>query len=135
MKLNTMITKEIDVQYIKVIVPVWEHGDEIVPEDHPLRKGDKIEFIIHIDSKKIENWKPLSFLLQDKIFMKIRDAGIYSLLDKDKNIIKTVENCYVPDFLPNEYGDYLDLIISNDGKVVNLSISKESFEEFLLLED
>lgn len=132
MKVNMITKKEVDIQYIKIILPIWEHGDEIVPEDYPLRKNNNLELIINIDDGKIENWKPLSFLTQDKIFMKIRDEGIYSLLDKDKNIIKTIENCYVPNCLPNQWGDYIDLIINNDGKIINFFISNNSFKDFLM---
>ncbi len=45
------------------------------------------------------------------LFAKLRDEGTYTFHDSDGNCLLEVDSEYVPDFFPNESGDYIELII------------------------
>lgn len=50
---------------------------------------------------------------------KIRDEGSYTFYDADGDMVKEYEG-YVPDFVPGEYGDYIDLMIDLEtGQILN----------------
>ncbi len=47
------------------------------------------------------------------IDLKVRDEGVYSLLNADKDLILQREG-YVPSFIPGEFGDYIRMTIDLD---------------------
>ncbi len=62
------------------------------------------------------------------IWSKLVDTGVYTLFTEDGVI--TIVDDYVPDCIPNEYGDYIDLDVK-DGKVINwTSTTEEIIAEF-----
>lgn len=66
-------------------------------------------------------------------FYKVCDDGVYSLLDENKNTIYEVES-YVPDVLSIEdkgYGDYIDMIINENGEIHNWSCTEEDIKDIL----
>jgi len=61
------------------------------------------------------------------VWSKVVDTGVYTLITKDDRL--TIYD-YVPDCIPNEYGDYIDLDVK-DGKVTNwTSTDEEILAEF-----
>lgn len=113
-RVPTIIT--IDVPYVHVTLPV-RYEEEDIPNDFPLRDGDTWAATIEIDTGRILEW-PKG--IEGKIGnMKVCDEGIYTLLDTDKNEIRTLES-YVPHgLIPGEYGDYVALDIGADGIIKN----------------
>ena len=54
------------------------------------------------------------------VFLKVRDEFSFSLKDTNSNIIASQEDGCVPNFLPGEDGDYVDLKIDvRTGTIVN----------------
>lgn len=88
-------------------------------------KFDTVEVMIDVDNKKVVEWNETAG--EVSIFAKVRDEGVYKYYDKDGNIIQTIEDEYVPDFLQvneNGYGDYLNLTISKNGVIENFNIDE-----------
>lgn len=123
-------TKQVNVQYIKLSVPV-RYDDEDIPYDFPLRNGDIWQATINLDTHKIENWPQGK---SGRVFMKVCDEGSYYLLDDNQDIIKEISDCYVPDCIPNKYGDYVNLHIDETGKIINMP-TDFSFERFFTTDD
>ena len=116
MKVTIQVPKEIEVTHILIDVPV-EYGEEDIPNDFPLRKGDNWTARINIDTGKIEGW-PADAGAQE-IYMKVCDRGTYVLYSNEEKVA-TREDDYVPNaVIPGEYGDYIDLQIAADGTITN----------------
>lgn len=118
MKVTINTPKEIEVCYVQVRVHV-RFKDEDMPYDYPLRAGDIWEATIEIDTGKIENW-PSGADPGEGVYLKVCDEGEYKLLGPDRSILACKTGDYVPHgLIPGEYGDYLQLDISLDGKILN----------------
>jgi len=127
------IAKEVEVKYLlaKCGVRYWEDATVDNVEDEngdliPCRVGDIWNPLIDLHSGKIINWKEG---VTADIHYKVRDAGEYLLLDKDKNQIVAIDG-YVPDIMcPGDqgYGDYVIMKIDENGFIENW---KPSFKEF-----
>jgi hypothetical protein len=135
MKITITEKKEVNVKYLKALCGVRYWEDAIVngKEDEdgnmiPCRVGDCWSPLIDIESGKILNWKEGT--LAD-IHYKVCDAGVYTLLDDNKDEIKESDG-YVPDCMcpeGNGYGDYVIMKVDKDGKIANWSFSLDGFEE------
>lgn len=118
--------KKVNIKYIAIKVPV-RYGEEDMPFDFPMRKGDEWIAKIDLDTNKIVNWpqgKSGSFSL------KVVDEGIYALLDEDGAYVAQISYNYVPNrVIPGEYGDYINMKIDETGKVTNMPYPI-SFDDF-----
>ncbi len=80
---------------------------------------------VNINEKKKVNIKKIS------ISGKTSDLCFLTLYDKDGVMIKEHDG-YVPRFMPNGGGDYIDLDIDIDtGQILNWKIDKKMVENFL----
>jgi hypothetical protein len=94
---------------IKIIVPQrYEEVQIINGVEYP--ENSKLEMLIDVDNGMAFGWK-----VATHIDWKICDEGIYQLLDEDENLLDEIYEDYIPDIIPNEFGDYLDLKINKDG--------------------
>ena len=140
MKIEVIKTELVDVKYVsfKIMVQIedFTYSDEdkktldtffdtdifsTGDED----KFDTVEVIIDVDDKKVVDWYDTAE--EVSIFAKVCDEGVYKYYDKNANIVQTIDNEYVPDFLQvneNGYGDYLNLTISKNGVIENFNIDK-----------
>ncbi len=114
------IEKQIDVRYLRINLDIY---DEDLPSDLPFRFGNKWEIIIDIDRGMVMNWHHAQSI---KLSLKVRDSGIYTLYDKNFNPIRHSDRDDSPKYVPNHllppsngYGDYLELDIDGDGKILN----------------
>lgn len=86
----------------------------------PCRKGDAWCPVIRLEDGWVLGWPEGK---EADIHYKVCDAGLYWLLDVDKNRIAKWSGYYVPDALlcvgDNGYGDYIILKVGGDGKVKN----------------
>lgn len=120
MQHTVRIEKQMDFKYLKLNLDIY--GEDL-PGDLPFRFGDKWEIIIDLDRGTVMNWH---YAQRVEVNLKVRDNGSYAFYDKNLNLIKLfgLDNSplYVPNQLlpPNDgYGDYLELDIDNDGKILN----------------
>lgn len=88
---------------------------------------DGLPILIDLATRMVVNW-PKSATHDVDLCVKVCDAGIYTLLDKDYNPIVIYEG-YVPNIIPNDWGDYICLHIDSDGEVINLH--EDDFSEWL----
>ncbi len=132
--MKTTIRKEVEAKYLRVHIPV-RYDEEDIPKDFPLRievENDKDGYdwwdaTIEVDTAKILNW-PQG--ITGEMFMKVCDEGSYFLLDESGETIKEIIEDYVPNnILPGEYGDYVSLVINEEGIITNWYDSP-SFEDF-----
>lgn len=127
MKITVKTEEEVEIKFVKVNVAV-RYGEEDIPNDFPLRKGDMWSAIIDIDKGMILDWPKGT---KGELYMKVCDEGSYYLLDESGNTVLSIEEDYVPnELLPGEYGDYLDLDINEDGYINNW-YSKPSLSDFI----
>lgn len=136
------VIKEVEVTHIKIDVApryIGDGEDYDMPSNFPMldESGKNWVAIVEIATGKIFNWSipEGSEPNEDGIFkayIKVCDAGIYSLLD-DAGLTCTAINGYVPNgIVPGEYGDYIDLEIDFHGRITNWpkNPSLEDFENF-----
>lgn len=127
MKATIKIEKEVEIVTIKIEVAV-RYDEEDIPNDFPMRMGDLWSASVEVDTGKILNW-PIG--RSGDLHMKVVDEGSYSLLDKDSNIILSIEQDYVPNgIVPGRYGDYIDLKIDENGIITNWK-KNPSIEDFI----
>lgn len=132
-KINVTIEKEAKFLQAECGVRYWEDADVNGVEDEdgtliPCRVNDTWSPLIAIDRGLIADW-PAGTTAD--IHYKICDAGVYKLLDIDRNEIKTIDG-YVPSMMcpeGNGYGDYVIMKIGPDGSIANWEIDLTEFED------
>lgn len=101
------------VKTVKIDAPV-RYDDEDMPYDFPFRSGDMWSVEVDADTGVIRNWPEG---VSHDLYMKVVDTGTYTLLGEDGQELYCVNENYVPDWIPGEYGDYLVFSIGPDGKI------------------
>ncbi len=113
MKVKVLVETEINVAKLRMCLPVRCDDDEDMPYDFPLRDGEFWSATIDLETDVVEGWpQGRTGFVKD---MKVCDGGIYELIDDSGKVLYKHE-CYVPDFLPGDYGDYIDIEINQNGK-------------------
>lgn len=135
MKFKMKQIKEIDVKYLQVQAGVryWEDAEVNQEEDEegtliPFRVGDYWEPVINLDLGKIEDWPSGTTA---NIHYKVCDDGVYTILDSDKNKIKSIEG-YVPNIMcpsENGFGDYIIMKIDSEGNIEDFKCRIDEFNE------
>jgi len=120
MQHKVRIEKTVDAKYLKVRIDI---SGEDLPNDIPFRFGDRWEVIIDLDSGSVMNWHYPSRV---HVSVKVVDSGTYWIYDQDLQLIKRLGETCSPKYVPNRllppedgYGDYLDLDIDEEGKILN----------------
>lgn len=92
--------------------------------DWPQLINDKDELclMIDIDNGHIEDWSNGHTASFGSV--KIVDTGHYELLDSIKCVIKKLDG-YVPKFLGDEYGDYLEFDIDSNGYIKDWTFTQD----------
>ncbi|MFT4076457.1 MAG: hypothetical protein QM647_13105 [Asticcacaulis sp.] len=131
------ITKKVEqeVKFLRVDAGVryWEDATVNGKEDDeskptiPFAAGDAWKPLIDIESGKIVDWPEG---ITASVHYKVCDAGLYALLDADKNVVAEHDG-YVPKMLSpkdNGYGDYIIMDIGADGVIADWRIDFDKFE-------
>jgi len=124
MKIELTEKKECEARFLRVSANVrrWS-GAEIngkIDESGskvPFRCGDFWAPVIDIDNGTVVAW-PDDMVA--KFYFKICDTGSYYLLDKNMDILASIDNNYVPNGLCHGdigYGDYIIFNVGGDGKI------------------
>jgi len=136
MKVTVKRPQEITVTHIKITLPV-NYGEEDIPNDFPLRKGDMWQAMVNIDTGKIENWPEHPRFQECSLHMKVCDGGtytLYSYFEDHWDKVSKREQEYVPNgVVPGTYGDYVELDIKN-GIITNWP-KKPDLRAFFEMED
>jgi len=126
MKVTVLRPVEIEVAKIHIDVPV-RYDEEDIPKDFPVRVGDQWAVTVGIDTGVIEGWPEGK---TGDMYMKVTDAGTYTLLAPDGSEVAKIDENYVPAFFPGEhYGDYLIFDIDGTGRIRHWP-SKPELSEF-----
>ncbi len=127
---------EYEAKYLQVDAEVryWDDAEVNGVEDSedqgkatmPCKENTSWKPLIDIDSGKILNWEEG---VEARTHYKVCDAGVYTLLDEEKNeIIK--KDGYVPDIMcpgGDGYGDYIIMDIDKDGQIQNWKPKLDDF--------
>jgi len=130
MKATIKIEKEVEIKEVLIDISPRYIGDsdgDDMPTDFPLLSENKDAWraSVNVDTGEIANW-PIGDAR--KMYVKVCDSGCYKLVDTEGNVIAEKEG-YVPDIVPNDYGDYVDLNINENGVIENWN-SRVSIEDF-----
>jgi len=132
-ELTQVVSKKVKYLQAECGVRYWEDAEVNGTEDTdgeliPCRVKDAWCPIIDLETGVIQDWP--SGTTAD-LHYKVCDAGIYRLLDADKNVVREIDG-YVPGIMApggSGYGDYVIMTIGADGKIADWSVDLEEFEE------
>ena len=136
MKFERMVKQEVEAKYLLADMGVryWEDGevngvgDNDTSPNMPFAKGEQWRLMIDLETGRIDGWPDGTFA---SVHYKVCDAGVYYLLDADKEAI-TQRDGYVPQMLcPKDdgYGDYVIMDIGPDGTIQNWSACLDYFSD------
>ena len=120
--------KKIRLTHVLIQAPV-RYEDEDIPYDFPFRSKNVWEPIIELDTGRIVDWPQGKCA---EVYLKVCDSGRYILMN-DGEIVESIDD-YVPDFVPNDYGDYINFDIDASGVILNWYTAesvKDMIEEYL----
>lgn len=132
-ELKQTVTKEIKYLKAECGVRYWEDGEVNGIEDEdgtliPCRVKDAWCPTIDLTTGTIEDWPEGTIA---DVHYKVCDAGVYQLLDAEKNVVLSIDG-YVPKIMApggGGYGDYVVMTIGPDGKIVGWSVDLDGFED------
>jgi hypothetical protein len=132
-ELTQVVSKEVKYLQAECGVRYWEDGDVNGSEDTdgeliPCRVKDAWCPTIDLETGVIQDWPAGTTA---SVHYKVCDAGIYRLLDADKNVVREIDG-YVPSIMSpggSGHGDYVIMTIGADGKIENWSADLEEFQE------
>lgn len=135
-ELTLMRPVKVDAKYLKVDAEPRYWEDATVngqPDDEdnptiPCRRAGIWGPVIELDTGKIEGWPGGTTAT---VHYKVCDAGVYTLLDANRNTIVRLDD-YVPSILSpggNGYGDYIIMTIGPDGVIADWRADLTEFEE------
>lgn len=121
MKASIKVKQDVEIKFVVIDIEpryIGDSEDDDMPSDFPLLNDAKTEWRakVDIDTGVIEGWPQGE---ARKMFVKVCDAGIYTLLDAAGNELARLDG-YVPHgVVPGEYGDYVSLAIDETGRITN----------------
>lgn len=133
MKCFIMEKREVDAKFLKVSAEVryWEDAivngiEDIAGDLIPCRDGNNWCPLIDIDTGEILNWKKG---VTAKIYYKVCDCGIYSLLDNNESEIISIDGYVINELSIKKcgYGDYIILDILENGKIDKWTFDAQDF--------
>lgn len=135
MKLTVTTQYETEVKYLQVKAGVryWEDAEVNDVEDEkgdliPCRVDDNWSPLIDLETGQILNWKEGT---KADIHYKVCDAGAYTLLDEDRNMVKEIDG-YVPNLMcPKDtgYGDYIIMDVDTKGFIAKWQPDLSDFDQ------
>lgn len=134
MKVTVSVKREVEVVHLRARCGVryWEDATVNGSSDDdgsriPCRNGDNWCPTIELATGRIMNWPEGTTA---DIHYKVCDDGNYELLDKRRNVVKSIDG-YVPDCMcpgGEGYGDYVIMTIGAGGVIANWRAALSDFE-------
>lgn len=121
MKASIKVKQDVEIKFVVIDIEpryIGDSEDDDMPSDFPLLNETKTQWRakVDIDTGVIEGWPHGD---AREMFVKVCDAGIYTLLDASGNELALLDR-YVPHgVVPGEYGDYVSLKIDESGRITN----------------
>lgn len=126
------INKPVEVEVSHLVMKLPDRFEDLEPNTPCYDSANNLLTLkVVFDSGEVVGWPKAQDWNLD-IYLKVVDTGTYRLLDPDGNILSEIQD-YVPRLVPNEFGDYVDLKINDDGFIDNWP-SKKDFSQFFPLE-
>ena len=117
MKIKIPFHETVEVSTVEIILPL--RGEEDIPNDFPLRRGDLWSALVDIGTGRILDWPDVPKFRKCRLGMKVCLEGTYRLLAKDGTLVAEMVNDYVPNGLvPGLYDTYVTLLIKR-GVITN----------------
>jgi hypothetical protein len=114
MKVTITISQDVNLKYVRCVLPV-RYEEKDIPNNYPFRKNDVWNITINVDTGQIIDWPagvaPLA------LHMKVCKGGSYYLVGEV--VLWKREQDHVPEFIQQEYGDYIDFKIDANGLITN----------------
>lgn len=136
MKFERMVKQEVEAVYLLADMGVryWEDGkvngrDELDDAPAmPFASGEQWRIVVDLATGRILDWPQGTFA---STHYKVCDAGVYSLLDADKNEIVKRDGYVPPMLCPKDsgYGDYVIMDVGPDGAIQNWSADLDYFSD------
>lgn len=132
MKSSVNVKQEVEIKYVVIDIEpryIGDSEDDDMPSNFPLLNEAKTQWRakVDIDTGIIQEWPQGD---AREMFVKVCDAGIYSLIDAQDNEVAKLDG-YVPHgVVPGEYGDYVSLVIDENGRITNWPKSPDVSEFF-----
>lgn len=127
-EIEVIESRRVSVKYLKVeaMVRYWEDAEVNGVDDDdgkliPCRNGDCWCPLIDLDAGRVLDWPEGTTA---DIHYKVCDAGVYTLLDDNRNKVASKDG-YVPSIMApggEGYGDYIIMKIDGDGKIADWKI-------------
>lgn len=132
-ELTQVVSKEVKYLQAECGVRYWEDGEVNGSEDTdgeliPCRVKDAWCPTIDLEAGIIQDWPAGTTA---SVHYKVCDAGLYRLLDADKNVVREIDG-YVPKIMcpgGSGYGDYVIMTVGADGKIENWDVLLDAFSE------
>lgn len=131
MKITLKVEREFDARFLKVEAGVryWEDARVNGVDDEggiliPCRKDDKWCPFISIENGQIVNWEKGK---EANIHYKVCDDGRYTLLDKNYEEIKSIEDYVISDLTDDS--DYIILVVDENGYIENWNPTLKDFQK------
>ena len=134
MKIELTVKKEFEVEFLQVSAGVryWDDGainGECRSDgfDTPCKEGDRWAPIIELETGEIINWDKGN---KAEIHYKVCDNGSYSLINRKREVVKTLDG-YVPSLMcpkENGHGDYIIMDIDENGMIKDWNCDLSDFE-------
>ena len=121
MKFQTLVPKEVDIGFVGIQFPMDSFDDDQL-EDLPkwMRGKGSFDIIVNIDNGYILGYANKDWEGGFEIYVKVVDRGTYYLYDYGLVKIAERRDWYVPHgVVPGEFGDYIELKISSEGRITN----------------
>jgi hypothetical protein len=126
-KIRYPTTAEADAAAIRCTLPVDEEDVEALREAFPRWRDDVLTddgrglvrtlvLTLDLETRAVRGWE----FGAGKLFLKVRDEGVYELLDQTGAVLGTRDDGYVPACVPNygdSGGDYFIAQVEGDGTV------------------
>ena len=131
MKVEVYKLTELEIHSVRIEVELHDDVSEKLPK-HLFNDDGELDLLIEVDTGKVVSWQGNEPVL---IYDNVADGGVYTLFDNNGKEVQEIDTCHIPNLIPSEYGDYINLYINADGFVSNWPKNPSVIEFFTRTDD